>query len=96
MAAAWLEWLCVPGTSAVTTPKMLQEAWAPQAGETPKGQVKLLPIPVPSWVPFPGSKSHKSAVWFCINTRGQTRRGWEQALGIALPPALWLCLHGQR
>lgn len=55
MAAAWLEWLCVPGTSAVPTPKMLREAWAPQAGEMPKGQVNLLPILVPSWVPFPGS-----------------------------------------
>lgn len=39
MAAAWLEWLCVPGTSAVPTPKMLQEAWAPQA------KTELFPFP---------------------------------------------------
>lgn len=58
MAASWLEWPRVPGTSAASAPKMLREAWAPQAGETPKGQVKFLSIPVPSWVPFPGAKSH--------------------------------------
>lgn len=87
MAASWLEWLCMPGTSAVSTPKMLQEAWAPQPGEMPKGQVKILPIPVPSWVPFPGSKSCRPAAWVYISIGGQARRGWERALGVASPPA---------
>jgi hypothetical protein len=62
MAASWLEWPLVPGTSAASAPKMLQEAWVPQAGETPKGQVKFLPIAVPSWVPFPGAKSHTESL----------------------------------
>lgn len=62
MAASWREWPRVPGTSAASAPKMLQEAWAPQAEETPKGQVKSTPIPDPDWVPFPGAMSCRKSL----------------------------------
>lgn len=44
------------------SPKMLQEAWAPQAEETPKGQVKSTPIPDPGWIPFPGAMSCRKSL----------------------------------
>lgn len=62
MAAFWQDWPRVPGTSAVSAPKMLQEAWAPQAEEMPKGQVKSTPIPEPSRVPFPGVMSRRESL----------------------------------
>lgn len=56
------EWPRRPGTSAVSAPKMLQEAWALQAEEMPKGQVKSSPAPDPSWVLFPGVLSCRESL----------------------------------
>ena len=90
MAASWREWLRVPGTSAASAPKMLQKAWAPQAEETPKGQVKSTPIPDSCWVPFPGATCCRESLLEFASTRAKI--GELRAFGIAFPPALWLCL----
>lgn len=94
MAASWWEWLRVPETSAASAPKMLQEAWAPQAEETPKGQVKSTPIPDPCWVPFPGATSRGESLLEFASTRAKV--GEQRAFGIAFPPAPWLCLQSRR
>lgn len=92
MAASWQEWPRVPGTSAASAPKMLQEAWAPQAEETPKGQVKSTPIPDPSWVPFLGAMSHRKSLVGFVST-AKVGLGQERAFGIAFPPVHLLCLQ---
>ena len=94
MAASWRERLRVPGTSAASAPKMFQEAWAPQAEETPKGQVKSSPIPDPRRVPFPGAANRRESLLEFTATRAKI--GEQRAFGIAFPPALSLCLQSQR
>lgn len=73
---------------------MLQEAWAPQAEETPKGQVKSSPIPDPRRVPFPGATNRRERLLEFTATRAKI--GEQRAFGIAFPPALSLCLQSQR